>query len=76
MNPNNSKNKRFNAYVTANQGKLLDILSQKTNRSKTELVREALHFWFRGKGFDDGEIYDRQDFWRRLAKEYPWLKEK
>ena len=61
MNPKIFKNTRFNSYITEYQKELLDRLSRERNYSKTELVREALHYFLRKNGLDDELIYDRKD---------------
>ncbi len=38
------------------------------NCPMSELVREALHYWLRAKGVDDGLIYDTRDFLREYEK--------
>ncbi len=68
MNPKIFKNTRFNSYITEYQKELLDRLSRERNCSKTELVREALHYFLRKNGLDDGLSYDEKD----LEK---WLEE-
>ena len=76
MNPKILTTERFNSYITQYQGEILNILSRKTRRSKSDIVREAIHFWLREKGIDDGLMYDMKDCLRRLAEDYPCLKEK
>ena len=72
MNPKIFQYTRFNSYLTEYQTELLNRLSRERNCSKTELVREALHYLLRDNGLDDELIYDEEDDEKRLAKNYPW----
>ncbi len=72
MNPKIFKSVRFNAYITENQTELLNRLSREKNCPKTELLREALHYFLRKNGFDDGLSYDEKDDEKRLAEIFPW----
>ena len=72
MNPKIFKNTRFNAYLTEYQTELLSRLSRERNCSKTELVREALHYFLRKNGLDDGLSYDEKDDKKWLAEILPW----
>ena len=76
MNPNIFKNTRFNSYITEYQKELLDRLSRGRNCSKTELVREALHYFLRDNGLDDQLIYDRKDHEKQMAEIFSWCKER
>jgi len=76
MNPKIFKNTRFNSYITEYQTELLNRLSRERNCSKTELVREALHYFLRDNGLDDELIYDRKDHEKQMAEIFPgWRKE-
>ncbi len=68
MNPKIFKSVRFNAYITENQKELLNRLSRERNCPKTELVREALHYFLRENGLDDELIYDQKDHERWLEE--------
>ncbi len=72
MNPKIFKQRRFNSYLTEYQKELLNILSRERNCSKTELLREALHYFLRKNGLDDELIYDRKDREKQMAKIFPW----
>ncbi len=72
MNPKTFKNTRFNSYITENQTELLNRLSRERNCSKTELLREALHYFLRKNGLDDELIYDRKDHEKQMAEIFPW----
>ena len=61
MNPKTFKNTRFNSYITEYQNELLSRLSRERNCSKTELLREALHYFLRKNGLDDRLSYDQKD---------------
>ena len=76
MNPKIFKNTRFNSYITEYQTELLSRLSRERNCSKTELVREALHYFLRDNGLDDRLSYDERDREKRLAEIFPWWKER
>ncbi len=73
MNPKIFKQRRFNAYITEYQKELLNRLSRESNCSKTELLREALHYFLRKNGLDDELIYDQKDHEKRLAEIFPSL---
>jgi len=72
MNPKIFKSVRFNAYITKYQTELLSRLSRERNCPKTELLREALHYFLRDNGLDDELIYDQKDHEKRLAEIFPW----
>ncbi len=72
MNPKIFKYTRFNSYLTQYQTELLNKLSRERNTPKTELVREALHYFLRDNGLDDGQSYDWKDHEKRLAEIFPW----
>ncbi len=72
MNPKIFKSVRFNAYITEYQKELLNKLSRERNCPKTELLREALHYFLRKNGLDDGLSYDWKDHEKRLAEIFPW----
>ncbi len=72
MNPKIFKNTRFNSYLTEYQTELLNRLSRERNCSKTELVREALHYFLRKNGLDDELIYDQKDHEKQMAGIFPW----
>jgi len=72
MNPKIFKSVRFNAYITEYQTELLNRLSRERDCPKTELLREALHYFLRKNGLDDELIYDDQDDEKRLAEIFPW----
>ncbi len=72
MNPKIFKQRRFNSYLTENQTELLNRLSRERNCPKTELLREALHYFLRKNGLDDGLSYDEKDDEKRLAEIFPW----
>ena len=74
MNPKTDKTVRFNSYITEYQTELLNRLSRERNCPKTELVREALHYFLRDNGLDDGLSYDWKDHEKRLAEIFPSLK--
>jgi len=76
MNPKIFKNTRFNSYITEYQTELLDRLSRERNCSKTELVREALHYFLRNNGLDVELIYDQKDHEKQMADIFPWCKER
>jgi len=67
MNPKIFKSVRFNSYITEYQTELLNRLSRERNCSKTELLREALHYFLRKNGLDDELSYDWKDHEKRLA---------
>ncbi len=68
MNPKIFKNTRFNSYITEYQTELLSRLSRERNCPKTELLREALHYFLRENGLDDGLSYDWKDHEKRLQR--------
>ncbi len=72
MNPKIFKSVRFNSYITEYQTELLNRLSRERNCPKTELLREALHYFLRDNGLDDGLSYDWKDHEKRLAEIFPW----
>jgi len=72
MNPKIFKNTRFNSYITEYQTELLNRLSRERNCPKTELLREALHYFLRKNGLDDELIYDRKDREKQMAELFPW----
>ncbi len=72
MNPKIFKYTRFNSYITEYQTELLSRLSRERNCPKTELLREALHYFLRENGFDDGLSYDWKDHEKWLADILPW----
>ncbi len=72
MNPKTDKTVRFNSYLTEYQTELLSRLSRERNCPKTELLREALHYFLRNNGLDDGLSYDRKDDKKRMAEISPW----
>jgi len=72
MNPKVFKQRRFNSYITEYQTELLSRLSRERNCSKTELLREALHYFLRENGLDDELIYDQKDHEKQMAKIFPW----
>ncbi len=72
MNPSIFKYTRFNSYLTEYQTELLSRLSRERNCPKTELLREALHYFLRKNGLDDGLSYDEEDDEKRLAEIFPW----
>jgi hypothetical protein len=74
MDPKIFKSVRFNAYITEYQTELLNRLSRERNCPKTELVREALHYFLRENGLDDGLIYDEKDHEKWLAEMFSSLK--
>jgi hypothetical protein len=76
MNPKTFKNTRFNSYITEYQTELLSRLSRERNCSKTELVREALHYFLRDNGLDDRLSYDQKDREKQMAEIFPWWKER
>ncbi len=61
MNPKIFKQRRFNSYITEYQKEHQHRLSRERNCSKTELLREALHYFLRENGLDDGLSYDEKD---------------
>ena len=72
MNPKIFKSVRFNSYITEYQTELLNRLSRERNCPKTELLREALHYFLRKNGLDDELIYDQKDHEKQMAKIFPW----
>jgi len=72
MNPKILKYTRFNSYLTEYQNELLSRLSRERNCPKTELLREALHYFLRKNGLDDELIYDQKDHEKQMAKIFPW----
>jgi len=74
MNPKIFKSVRFNSYITEYQRELLNRLSRERNCPKTELVREALHYFLRKNGLDDELIYDEEDDEKRMAEIFLYLK--
>ena len=72
MNPKTFKYTRFNSYPTEYQTELLNRLSRERNCPKTELLREALHYFLRDNGLDDELIYDRKDHEKQMAEISPW----
>jgi hypothetical protein len=72
MNPNIFKSVRFNSYITEYQKELLNRLSRERNCPKTELLREALHYFLRKNGLDDELSYDEKDRDKWLAEIFPW----
>ena len=76
LNPKIFKSVRFNSYLTEYQTELLNRLSRERNCSKTELLREALHYLLRDNGLDDELIYDQKDHEKQMAEIFPgWRKE-
>ncbi len=73
MNPKIFKTTRFNSYLTEYQTELLSRLSRERNCPKTELLREALHYFLRKNGLDDELIYDEKDHEKQMAKFFPSL---
>ncbi len=73
MNPRIFKYTRFNSYLTENQNEFLNRLSRERNCPKTELLREALHYFLRDNGLDDELIYDQKDHEKQMAKFFPSL---
>ncbi len=73
MNPKIFKTTRFNSYITEYQTELLSRLSRERHCSKTELLREALHYFLRDNGLDDELIYDRKDREKQMAEIFPSL---
>ncbi len=76
MNPKIFKYTRFNSYLTEYQTELLNRLSRERNCPKTELLREALHYFLRKNGLDDELIYDQKDHEKQMAEIFPWWKER
>ena len=77
MNPKIFKYTRFNSYLTEYQNELLSRLSRERSCSKTELLREALHYLLRDNSLDDGLSYDQKDDQKWLAEILPsWKEEK
>ena len=72
MDPKIFKYTRFNSYPTEYQKELLNRLARERNCSKTELLREALHYFLRDNGLDDELIYDQKDHEKQMAKIFPW----
>ncbi len=72
----NFKTTRFNSYITEYQNELLSRLSRERNCPKTELLREALHYFLRQNGLDDELIYDQKDREKQMAEIFPWWKER
>ena len=72
MDPKIFKSVRFNAYISEYQTELLSRLSRERNCPKTELLREALHYFLRMNGLDDELIYDEEDDEKRLAEILAW----
>ena len=72
MTPKIFKTTRFNSYITEYQNALLNRLSREEHRPKTELLREALHYFLRKNGLDDELIYDQKDHEKRMAEIFPW----
>ncbi len=72
MNPKIFKGVRFNSYPTEYQSELLNRLSRERNCPKTELVREALHYFLRDNGLDDELIYDQKDHEKKMAEILAW----
>lgn len=56
----------INCHLTVRQKVYLEEISKITKRPQTDIVREAVHYWLKGQGVDDGQIYDREE----LLKEY------
>jgi len=73
MDPKIFKYTRFNSYITEYQTELLSRLARERNCSKTELLREALHYLLRDNGLDDELIYDQKDHEKQMAKIFPSL---
>jgi len=76
MNPKIFQYTRFNSYLTEYQNELLSRLSRERNCPKTELLREALHYFLRKNGLDDELIYDQKDHEKQMAEIFPWCKER
>ncbi len=77
MNPKTYTTVRFNSYLTEYQTELLSRLSRERNCPKTELLREALHYFLRENGLDDELIYDQKDHEKQMAEIFPgWRKRK
>jgi len=74
MNPKTYTTVRFNSYLTEYQTELLSRLSRERNCPKTELLREALHYFLRDNGLDDQLIYDQKDHEKQMAEIFPSLK--
>jgi len=72
MNPKTHTTVRFNSYITENQTELLNRLSRERNCPKTELLREALHYFLRNNGLDDELIYDEKDHEKQMAEILAW----
>ncbi len=72
MNPKILKYTRFNSYLTEYQTELLNRLARERNCPKTELLREALHYFLRKNGLDDGLSYDERDLEKQMAEIFPW----
>jgi len=76
LNPKIFRYTRFNSYLTEYQTELLNRLAREGNCSKTELLREALHYFLRKNGLDDELIYDQKDHEKQMAEIFPgWRKE-
>ncbi len=55
---------RFNTNLTIVQKALLGRMAKERGCSKSELIREMVHFYLRERGIDDELIYDEEDFSR------------
>jgi hypothetical protein len=59
---------RFNSYPSVVQKEILAKLAAERKCPKGEIVREAIHFYLRERGIDDGLIYDERDFFKEYER--------
>lgn len=71
MNPK-LKIVRFNCYLTVFQKELLAKISKDTRRPKTDVVRQAVHYFLQDRGLDDGLIFDKRNFLREYKRARGW----
>ena len=75
MNPK-FKTVRFNSYINVYQKELLNRLSQEKKCPITELVRQAIHYFLRERGLDDGLICDARELLLEYKRAKGWEEER
>ena len=66
---------RFPCYLTERQKCLLEEISKERGDSITELLREAVHYWLKAKGKDDGLLYSVEETIEAYMKERERMRE-
>ena len=51
----------FNCYLTVRQKIYIKELAKILIRTQTDIIREAVHYWLKEKGIDDGLIFDEEE---------------